>query len=92
MHLVDAEELVRQFARSDPRMPLLIFALLSIYLRRGPFEFDAAALSRSLSDIDIKARMNPEEVASLEPEVRRFFDFTPAGLKPKHGVLTAKDA
>jgi len=88
MHLIDAEDLTRRFSESDPRMPLLVFALLSFYYDGGAFPFDAGAISRRLADIPLKAKMNPEEVASLEPELRKFFTFGAQGLAPKPGVLT----
>jgi hypothetical protein len=86
-HLVDAQELVDLFAETDPRMPLLVFALLSIYLDEGPFEFDAAGLSERLAAIPMKARVNPEELASLQPDLERFFAPSQDGWAPRGGVL-----
>jgi hypothetical protein len=86
-HLVDAESLVDLFAETDPRMPILVFALLSLYLADGPFEFDAAKLSERLAEIPMKARVNPEELASLQPDLERFFAPSPEGWAPRRGVL-----
>jgi hypothetical protein len=86
-HLVDAKRLVDVFAETDARMPLLVFALLSIYFDEGPFRFDAAALAERLSNLNLKARVNAEELASLQPHLERFFDPTPEGWVPRRGVL-----
>jgi hypothetical protein len=86
-YLVDARRLIDAFAESDPRTPMLAFALLSIYLDEGPFEFDAANLAKRLSDIPMKARVNPEELASLQTDLERFFTPTSAGWVPRSGIF-----
>ena len=87
MHLIAAEPLIETFAESDPRMPLLVFALLAVYLEDGPFEFDASALAERLSRVGPKPHLNPEIIASLQPEIERFFEPTDQGLVPRMGVL-----
>jgi hypothetical protein len=87
-HYVDAERLVSVFAETDPRMPLLVFSLLSIYLNEGPFEFDAARLAERLSELNLKARVNPEEMASLQSDLERFFEPGADGWRPREGVLS----
>ncbi len=91
-HHIDASRLIDTFAETDPRMPLLVFSLLSIYLDEGPFEFDAAALAERLSTLNLKARVNPEELASLQPDLERFFEATPQGWRPRQGVLSISGA
>jgi hypothetical protein len=86
-HHIDAGTLIDTFAETDPRMPLLVFSLLSIYLDEGPVEFDAAALAERLSTLNLKARVNPEELASLQPDLERFFEPTSEGWAPRVGVL-----
>jgi hypothetical protein len=86
-HLIAAEPLIETFAESDPRMPLLVFALLAVYLEDGPFEFDASALADRLSRVGPKPHLNPEIIASLQPEIERFFEPTARGLAPRMGVL-----
>lgn len=86
-HQIDAGALIDTFAETDPRMPLLVLSLLSIYLDEGPFEFDAAALADRLSTINLKARVNPEELASLQGDLKRFFE---AG--PRVGILATSAA
>lgn len=86
-HLIAAEPLIDTFAESDPRMPLLVFALLGVYLEDGPFEFDASALSQRLSGVGPTPHLNPEIIASLQPEIERFFETTSDGLVPRVGVL-----
>jgi hypothetical protein len=86
-HQIDAARLIDTFAETDPRMPLLVFSLLSIYLDEGPFEFDAAALAERLSTLNLKARVNPEELASLQPDLERFFEPSSEGWVPRMDVL-----
>jgi hypothetical protein len=86
-HLIAAEPLIDTFAESDPRMPLLVFALLAVYLEDGPFEFDASALAKRLSKVGPTSHLNPEIIASLQPEIERFFEPTDHGLVPRMGVL-----
>lgn len=86
-HHIDAARLIDVFAETDPRMPLLVFSLLSIYLDEGPFDFDAAALANRLSTLNMKARVNPEELASLQPDLERFFQPSTGGWIPRVGVL-----
>lgn len=85
--MIDANRLLERFAESDPRMPLLVFALLSIYMNEGPFEFNAAVLSERLPTDKLKARINAEEMASLQPELERFFSATPQGWTPKTEIF-----
>jgi hypothetical protein len=89
-HLIDARRLIDVFAETDPRMPLLVFTLLSFYLADGPFEFNAASLAGRLRDLNMKARINPEELASLQPDIERFFIDNGAGWEPRPGVLIAE--
>jgi hypothetical protein len=86
-HLIDAEPLIDTFAETDPRMPQLVFALLSIYLEHGPFEFDASALAKRLDGHTLEPRLNPEVIASLQPDLERFFEPTAQGWAPRAGVL-----
>jgi hypothetical protein len=86
-HLIDADALIDTFAETDPRMPLLVFALLSLYRENGPFQFDAARIAEQLSTLNLKARVNPEELASLQPDLERFFETTTDGWVPRGGVL-----
>jgi len=86
---LDAKTLIDTFAETDPRMPLLVFSLLSIYLDEGPFIFDAAALAERLSTLNLKARVNPEELASLQGDLERFFEPRPDGWVPRDGVLNS---
>lgn len=88
-HYIDASRLIDAFAETDPRMPLLVFSLLSFYLDEGPFEFHATALADRLSELNLKARINPEELASLQPDLERFFEPTPSGWAPRSDVLAA---
>jgi hypothetical protein len=90
-HHIDAARLIDAFAETDPRMPLLVFSMLSIYLDEGPFEFDAAALADRLSSLNLKARVNPEELASLQGDLERFFEATPQGWVPRSGVLSVSE-
>lgn len=91
MHLIDAEVLIDRFADSDARMPYFVFALLSLYLAQGPFEFDAAALSRRLENINIKVRSPPQEIAALQTELEKFFVPGPQGWRPRPGVLDVSE-
>lgn len=86
-HLIDARPLIDNFAKTDPRMPTLVFALLDVYLDQGPFEFDASALAERLSGHAMEPRLNPEVIASLQPELERFFEPTGEGWIPRVGVL-----
>ncbi len=89
-HLIDAEVLVDKFAETDPSVPLLVFALLSIYLSDGPFEFDATALAERLSNLPMTGHYNPEKLAAVQPQLERFFENTDAGWAPRPGVLHYK--
>lgn len=86
-YLVDADRLIEEFAQSDGRMPLIVFTMLSIYLDEGPFEFDAARLAERMGEINLKARVNAEEMASLQPMLERFFEPNAAGWRPREGIL-----
>jgi len=86
-HLIDARPLIDTFAETDPRMPTLVFALLDVYLEHGAFEFDASALAERLSGRAMEPRLNPEVIASLQPQLERFFEPTGEGWVPRVGVL-----
>lgn len=86
-HLIDARPLIDTLAQTDPRMPFLVFALLEIYLEDGPFEFDASAIAERVAGRNLEARLNPETIASLQPDLERFFEPTPQGWIPRAGVL-----
>jgi hypothetical protein len=86
-HLIDAEPLIDTFAETDPRMPLLVFSLLSVYIDQGPFEFDASAIADRLAGHKLEPRLNPEVIASLQPQLERFFEPTAQGWIPRAGVL-----
>lgn len=86
-HLIAAEPLIDTFAETDPRMPLLVFSLLSVYLDQGPFEFDATSLADRLAGWKLTPRLNPEVIASLQPDLERFFEPTEQGWIPRAGVL-----
>jgi len=89
-HLIDAEALLDTFEDTDPRMPQIVFALLRVYLDHGPFEFDATALSERLSNLNIAARVNAEQLASMQPQIERFFESTNDGWVPRIGVLAVE--
>lgn len=86
-HLIDAEALIDQFAETDPSVPLLVFALLSIYLSDGPFQFNATALAERLSTLPMTGHYNPEKLAAVQPQLERFFEAGPGGWSPRAGVL-----
>jgi len=86
-HLIDAEPLIDTFAETDPRMPLVVFSLLSVYLDQGPFEFDASAIAERLAGHKLEPRLNPEVIASLQPQLEMFFEPTAQGWIPRIGVL-----
>ncbi|MBC7767612.1 MAG: hypothetical protein H7124_02385 [Phycisphaerales bacterium] len=86
-HLIDARALLDTFDDTDPRMPQIVFSLLRVYLDQGPFEFDATALAKRLSELNLAARVNAEQLASLQPQIERFFEQTPDGWSPRVGVL-----
>ncbi|MDZ4690930.1 hypothetical protein [Terricaulis sp.] len=88
-HLIDAERLVETFAETDPHMPQIVFALLSVYLKQGPFEFDASALAEQLAREPQVSRLNAEKLAALQPDLERFFTPTSEGWIPRSGVLVA---
>ncbi len=92
-HLIDARPLIDAFSQTDPRIPVLVFALLDIYLEDGPFEFDASAIAERLSGQTLEPRLNPETIASLQPDLERFFEPGAEGWAPRVGVLEyAQDA
>jgi hypothetical protein len=90
-HLIDARPLIDTFTQTDPRMPLLVFALLDIYLEEGPFEFDASAIADRVAGRTLEPRLNPETIASLQPDLERFFEPTAQGWIPRVGVLHHAD-
>jgi hypothetical protein len=69
-------------------VPPLVFALLSLYLRDGPFAFDASALAEKLTLVNPAVRVNAERLAALQPELERFFEASGAGWRPRAGVLS----
>lgn len=88
--LIDAERILDLFADSDPRMPILVFALLAIYVDHGPFEFDATAISDRLPTNRLKSRINAEELASLQPELERFFEPGAQGWTPRSEIFQTR--
>lgn len=86
-HLIEARPLLDTFAKTDPRMPTLVFALLDVYLKEGAFEFDASALASRLSGHTLEPRLNPEVIAALQPDLERFFEPSAQGWRPRPGVL-----
>ncbi|MGD9982202.1 MAG: hypothetical protein AB7H66_17180 [Hyphomonadaceae bacterium] len=87
-YLIDARRLIDEFAETDAILPPLVFALLSLYLRDGPFEFDASALAEKLTSVNPAVRVNAERLAALQPELERFFELDGAAWRPRTGVLT----
>lgn len=87
-HLIDARRLIDEFAETDAILPPLVFALLSLYLRDGAFEFDASALAEKLTLVNPAVRVNAERLAAMQPELERFFTPGPSGWTPRAGVLT----
>lgn len=90
--LVGVERLSDLFAESEGRTPALVFALLRIYLKEGPFEFNAARLSERLRNLDPAARASPEDLASLQPELEKFFVPSTEGWTPRPGALALDPA
>jgi hypothetical protein len=89
--LIDAKRLVAAFDDShDPNVPGIVFALLGIYLKSGPFEFDAGALSHRLAGSKLLGHASPETLIRLQPELERFFIDTEAGWAPRPGVLAVE--
>jgi hypothetical protein len=87
-YLIDARRLIDEFAETDAILPPLVFALLSIYLRDGPFEFEASALAEKLTLVNPAVRVNAERLAAMQPELERFFSLSDQGWRPRAGVLT----
>lgn len=87
-YLIDARPLIDAFAETDAILPPLVFALLSIYLRDGPFAFDASALAERLTHVNSHVRVNAERLASLQPELERFFESSDGLWRPRAGVLS----
>lgn len=87
-HLIDARRLIDEFAETDAILPPLVFALLSLYLRDGSFEFDASALAEKLTLVNPAVRVNAERLAAMQPELERFFTPGSQGWTPRTGVLT----
>lgn len=87
-YLLDARRLIDEFAQSDAILPPLVFALLSLYLDEGAFEFDASRLAERLTNVNPAVRVNAERLASLQPELERFFDSGDGGWRPRAGVLS----
>jgi len=87
-YLLDARRLIDEFAESDAILPPLVFALLSLYLDEGAFEFDAARLAERLTNVNPAVRVNGEKLAALQPELERFFDGGDGAWRPRAGVLT----
>jgi hypothetical protein len=86
-YLIDARQLIDAFAETDAIIPPLVFAMLSLYLRDGAFEFDASALAEKLTVMNPAVRVNAERLASLQPELERFFDASDGLWRPRSGVL-----
>ena len=87
-YLIDARRLIDEFAETDAIMPPLVFALLSVYLDRGPFTFDASLLAKRLTAVNPAVRVNAERLAALQPELERFFDPSGGAWRPRAGVLS----
>lgn len=87
-YLIDARQLIDAFAESDAVLPPLVFAMLSIYLDDGPFEFDASRLAERLTLVNPAVRINAEQLAAIQPELERFFTPSASGWRPRAGVLT----
>lgn len=87
-YLIDARRLIDEFAETDAIMPPIVFALLSLYLRDGPFEFDASALAEKLTLVNPAVRVNAERLAAMQPELERFFDPASGMWRPRSGVLS----
>ncbi len=86
-YLVDVERLTRELAQCDARVPAVLFGLLGLFFDRGPFSFDAEALSGRLNETNLKSRLNPLELASLQPELERFFEETGEGWAPRGALF-----
>lgn len=86
-YLIDARQLIDAFAESDAIVPPLVFAMLSIYLDEGAFSFDASRLAERLTVVNPAIRLNAEQLASLQPELERFFVGDNSGWRPRPGVL-----
>jgi hypothetical protein len=87
-YLIDARQLIDAFAETDAIVPPLVFALLSLYLRDGAFEFDASALAEKLTVVNPAVRVNAERLASLQPELERFFEPSGGLWRPRVDVLS----
>lgn len=87
-YLIDARQLIDAFAESDAIAAPLVFAMLSIYLDEGPFEFDAARLAERLTAVNPAVRVNAEQLAALQPELERFFLAENGAWRPRPGVLS----
>jgi hypothetical protein len=87
-YLLDARQLIDAFAESDAVVPPLVFAMLSIYLDEGAFEFDATRLAERLMVVNPAVRVNAEQLASLQPELERFFVADNGAWRPRPGILS----
>lgn len=81
--MLDADQLVDEFADADRRMPFLFFGLLRLYRERGPFPFDAEQIAKALAGLAPQERFNPVEIAELQPQIERLFEATRTGLAPR---------
>ena len=88
---IDLRSLVERFRESDGDLPAVVFAVLAMYFESDqPVPFDPQALALRLKGGGAgvqRVDINPERLVAIEPDLRKFFDFTDAGLLPKPGVL-----
>jgi hypothetical protein len=86
-HLIDARALLDVLKTSDPQVPHVVFNLLGMYFEQGPFEFNASILAERLSNGSPGTRLNPQILATMQPELERYFLPRPEGWVPRPGVL-----
>lgn len=85
--LADVDALLDAFARTDDRMPAIVFALLARYRAEGPFAFEADGIAAQLNATKLKARVNPEEIAALQGDIETFFEPRADGLAPRAALF-----
>lgn len=82
---IDARLWAAKFEEMPDEMPRVVFALMRHYFDRGAFEFDAKRISDVLQAANV--RLNPVQVAELQPQIEEFFEPTPSGLQPRRALL-----
>lgn len=87
--IIDAKALINALSDTDTTVPGVVLSMLDIYLRNGPFEFDAAKLAPQIEEGPIKMHIEPEELVMLQPILERFFEETDSGWAPRRGVLSS---